>query len=120
MNSHEFSYGAFLFAACLRVLLDVLLGVVLVLSRLASHVPYFSKDRAFRPPRSIVSTEHPKDATVRIRISAIQRILVVELNHDPQGFSWRLCPMQNLFSPKHAQVVVYMAFANKLHLGRIP
>ncbi len=64
------------------ILSNVLLHMKLTLRRLASHVPYLPKDWAFWSPGTVVSTQHPHDATIRVRISAIERILVVQLDHD--------------------------------------
>ena len=74
----------------LAVLSDVVFDFEFSSGVFAGHVPDFAEDRSLRPPGSVVATQHPEDTGVLIWIPPIDRIFIVELNHDPQGFARRL------------------------------
>ena len=85
-----------------------------------AHVPDLTKDRPFRAPCSVISAQGPEDTAIRVGVSAIESIRVIELNHDIEGITGRCCPLKDLFPPKHSKVIMNYSFTNQLRLGRIP
>ena len=55
----------------------ILLHVMFLGGAVAGHVTNLAKDLALRSPSSIVATEDPEDAAVRIRIAAVESVLVI-------------------------------------------
>ena len=67
-----------------------------------------------------MDTENPRHTGIGIGVPAVQSVFVVQLDHDPQGIVRRFGPMQDLFAPQHAQIVVDDALAHELALGGVP
>ena len=84
------------------------------------------RHRADGPPdgprgeRPVELPEAPLDARVAVRIVAVERVLVVQLDHRRERLARRRAPFENLLAPQHAQVIVDAAFGGQLPLCGVP
>lgn len=84
------------------------------------HVSNFAKDGSLWSPGPVVSAYTPHDTAVGIRIASIQSPAIVEVDHRFHCFTGMGTPLEDLFSPEHAQIVVDQSLTLELSLGCIP
>ena len=64
------------------MVLDVLLYPDFPSRIFATHIADLAKNWPLWAPSSVVATEHPKNAAIRIRVTAVQGVFVIQLDHD--------------------------------------
>ena len=82
-----------------RVALQVVLDADLPGGVLGGHVADRPEDRTLRDPRAVVAAQHPEDAAVGVRVAAVERVLVVQLDHHRQGLARRRRSTARIFLP---------------------
>ena len=99
---------------------QVFFQVKLLSSVVRTHVANGSINGSFGAPWTVISSQYPKNTAIGIGISAIQRIFVIQMNHDFKRIARRRRPLKNFLSPKHAKVIMNSPFFAKLILGSVP
>ena len=87
---------------------------------LGAHVADLAENRSGGTPGPVIAAQYPENSGVSIGIAAIQGIGIVQANHGLQRLLGAGRPFQDLFSPKHPQIIVHPAFTNQLNLRGIP
>lgn len=70
------------------VLRDVVFDSKFLCGVVGRHVPNASEDWTQRRPRSVEAAERPKDAAVGVRVTTVDRVFVVQLDHHCQRGLW--------------------------------
>src|SRR5688572_4228315 len=86
----------------LRVALEVALQAQLSSRAIARHITDGPEDGALGAPGAIVAAEDPGDAGVRIRITAVDRVAIVQPDQPLQRGFRRRAPLEHLLAPEHA------------------
>ena len=84
------------------------------------HVSHTAENGSFGTPCPIVSPQNPENTVVRVGVSPIESVFVVQFDHHGQGLTRAFCPVQDLLSPQHSHVVVHHTGFNDLTLSSIP
>jgi hypothetical protein len=67
-----------------------------------------------------MQAEAPQDIRVSVGIAAVERIAVMNGNHESQGVGVTACPLDDLFTPVHAIVAVNLPAQQHLLLRGVP
>mmetsp|Transcript_22958 Transcript_22958/g.63725 ORF Transcript_22958/g.63725 Transcript_22958/m.63725 type:complete len:282 (+) Transcript_22958:376-1221(+) len=97
----------------------VLGHVKLALEAGGRHAPHSAKDRALGEG-PVVPPKAPRDAHIAVLVSAIELILVVEVNRPLHGCPGVGCPLDKPLAPVHAHVVMHVACDQHLPLRCVP
>jgi hypothetical protein len=95
------------------------LDVRLALEPGGRHLAYRSENRPL-VPGSVMQSIYAGDVGVAVGIARIQKVFVHQGQRHVERFPRRAAPLQDLFRPIHAHVVVHVSGVQHLPLGRVP
>src|ERR1017187_7425309 len=102
------------------LLVDIRLSVELPRDRSTCHGPHQTEDGAVEPGPVVLANDRPCNAGIAARVAAVQFVTIVQKDCPVECSGRVRRPLENLFRPVHAQVVVHPAGRNHLLLSCVP
>src|ERR1035437_2464621 len=102
------------------LLVDIRLSVELPRDRSTCHGPHQTEDGAVEPGPVVLANDRPCNAGIAARVAAAKFVSIVQKDCSVECSGRVRRPLESLFRPVHAQVVVHPAGRNHLLLSCVP